>query len=125
MKQQSFSDYEYSCRKKKTKREKFLDTMEEIIPWDEWVEFVRPYYPSGKRGRPVKGIEKICCKIIILRRELVFRKDLSVSFRRFLVYLSVNDVDCPLRPFRNIEIMRYHHDSRRDQLPSCPRRWGI
>ena len=59
MKQQSFSDYEYSCRKKKTKREEFLDTMEEIIPWDEWVEFVRPYYPSGKRGRPVKGIEKM------------------------------------------------------------------
>ncbi len=59
MKQQSFSDYEYSCRKKKTKREEFLDIMEEIIPWDEWVEFVRPYYPSGKRGRPVKGIEKM------------------------------------------------------------------
>ena len=59
MKQQSFSDFEYSCRKKKTKREEFLDVMEEIIPWDEWVEFVRPYYPSGKRGRPVKGIEKM------------------------------------------------------------------
>ena len=59
MKQQSFSDYEYSCRKKKTKREEFLDTMEGIIPWDEGVEFVRQYYPSGKRGRPVKGIEKM------------------------------------------------------------------
>ena len=59
MKQQSFGDYEYSCRKKKTKREEFLDVMEEIIPWDEWVEFVRPYYPSGKRSRPVKGIEKM------------------------------------------------------------------
>lgn len=33
--------------------------MEEIIPWDEWVEFLRPYYPSGKLGRPVKGIEKM------------------------------------------------------------------
>ena len=33
--------------------------MEEIIPWDEWVEFVAPYYPSGKRGRPTKGIEKM------------------------------------------------------------------
>ena len=33
--------------------------MEEIIPWDEWVEFVRPYYPAGKRGRPTKGIEKM------------------------------------------------------------------
>ena len=58
MSQQTFSDFEYSNRKKKTKREEFLDVMEEIIPWDEWVEFVKPYYPSGKRGRPTKGIEK-------------------------------------------------------------------
>lgn len=46
MSQQSFSDYKYSCRKKKTKREEFLDTMEDIIPWDEWVEFDRlPHLP--------------------------------------------------------------------------------
>lgn len=46
MSQMTFSDYEYSLRKQKTKRE-------------EWVEFVRPYYPNGKRGRPTKGIEKM------------------------------------------------------------------
>lgn len=57
MKQATFTDMEYSNRKRKTKREEFLETMNEIIPWEEWVEFVRPYYPSGKRGRPVKGIE--------------------------------------------------------------------
>lgn len=57
--QQTFSDIEYSNRKKKTKREEFLNVMEEIIPWGEWVEFIRPYYPSGKRGRPTKGIEKM------------------------------------------------------------------
>ena len=56
-KQITFSDIEYGNRKRITKREEFLDIMEEIIPWDECVEFVRPYYPSGKRGRPVKGIE--------------------------------------------------------------------
>ena len=67
MKQQSFSDYEYSCRKKKTKREEFLDIMEEIIPWEEWVEFVRPYYPSGKRGRPVKGMSWL--KVLDCKRE--------------------------------------------------------
>jgi IS5 family transposase len=55
----TFSDYEYSLRKRTTKREEFLDIMEEIIPWDEWVDFVRPYYPDGRRGRPVKGIEKM------------------------------------------------------------------
>ena len=59
MKQETFTDVEYSCRKKKTKREEFLDIMNEIIPWEEWVEFVRPYYPNGKRGRPTKGIEKM------------------------------------------------------------------
>ena len=46
MSQMTFSDYAYSLRKRKTKRE-------------EWVEFVRPYYPNGKRGRPTKGIEKM------------------------------------------------------------------
>lgn len=59
MSQMTFSDYEYSLRKRKTKREEFLDIMNEIIPWEEWVEFVRPYYPNGKRGRPTKGIEKM------------------------------------------------------------------
>ena len=59
MSQMTFSDYEYSLRKRKTKREEFLDIMNEIIPWEEWVEFVCPYYPNGKRGRPTKGIEKM------------------------------------------------------------------
>lgn len=57
MKQETLTDIEYSNRKRTTKREEFLDIMNEIIPWDEWVEFIRPYYPDGKRGRPVKGIE--------------------------------------------------------------------
>lgn len=57
MKQQTFSDIEYSNRKRKTKREVFLASMDEIIPWKYWVDMIRPYYPSGKRGRPPKDIE--------------------------------------------------------------------
>ena len=59
MKQQTFSDIEYSGRKRKTKREEFLEIMNEIIPWEEWIEFIVPYYYKGKRGRPPKGIEKM------------------------------------------------------------------
>lgn len=55
--QQSFTDIEYSCRKKKTRREEFLEMMEYLIPWEEWTELVEPYYPKGKRGRPTRGIE--------------------------------------------------------------------
>lgn len=57
MNQLTFSDMEYSNRKKKTKREAFLDAMEEIIPWSYWVEIIRPYYFANKRGRKPIGIE--------------------------------------------------------------------
>ena len=59
MRQTTFSDIEYSNRRRKTKREQFLDAMESIIPWDHWVGLIRPYYPAGKRGRPPKDIEKM------------------------------------------------------------------
>lgn len=59
MKQETFTDIEYSFRKKKTKREEFLEIMNEIIPWDEWVDIIRPHYPKGERGRPPMGIEKM------------------------------------------------------------------
>ena len=59
MKQQTLSDMEYSCRKKKTKREEFLEIMEEIIPWEEWIEIIRPYYSTGRRGRPTIDLELI------------------------------------------------------------------
>lgn len=59
MKQQTFSDIEYGGRTRITKREEFLDIMDEIIPWDEWVVLIQPYYFSGKRGRPPMGIEKM------------------------------------------------------------------
>jgi IS5 family transposase len=56
MGQMTFSDIEYSGRKKTTKREKFLDAMDSIIPWEEWAEYIKPHYPDGKRGRPTRGI---------------------------------------------------------------------
>lgn len=55
--QLSFSDMEYSLRKRQGKKEVFLNRMEEIIPWDSWIQIIAPYYPSGNHGRPVKGIE--------------------------------------------------------------------
>ncbi len=57
MKQQTFSDYEYENRRRRTRRDLFLATMDEIIPWDAWTEMIQPYYPQGKRGRKPKDLE--------------------------------------------------------------------
>ncbi len=57
MKQQTFSDLEYANRREKTRRESFLDTMNGLIPWEEWLDFIRPYYYSGRKGRKPKDPE--------------------------------------------------------------------
>ena len=55
--QMTFTDFEYASRKCTTRREEFLKTMESIIPKEEWIALIAPYYPSGKRGRPPRGLE--------------------------------------------------------------------
>ena len=55
----SFSQAEYAGKKKKTKREKFLAEMEQVVPWARLVAVIEPHYPSGKRGRPPIGIERM------------------------------------------------------------------
>ena len=55
--QQTFSDIEYAHRRRRTRRESFLDFMDELIPWAAWIELIRPCYPTGKRGRPPRDIE--------------------------------------------------------------------
>jgi IS5 family transposase len=55
--QKTFTDFEYESRKRKTKREEFLAMMDKIIPWSEWISLIEPFYPSGRRGRPTRGIQ--------------------------------------------------------------------
>ena len=56
-KQTSFTDLEYAGRKRKTNREKFLDSMESIIPWSAWKELIAPFYIQKARGRKLIPLE--------------------------------------------------------------------
>ena len=66
-KQMSFTDIEYSNRKRKTKREMFLERMDEIIPWDEIVALIEPYYYKNNRGRKAIPIERMF-RMFLLQR---------------------------------------------------------
>ena len=65
-KQLNFTDVEYGNRRKITKREEFLIHMDQVLPWNAWVEIVRPYYPTGKRGRPPREIE-VMLRMLLLQ----------------------------------------------------------
>jgi IS5 family transposase len=53
-KQLGFSDYEQATAKKRTKKEKFLAEMDQVVPWQPLLDLIEPHYPktSSKGGRP-------------------------------------------------------------------------
>jgi IS5 family transposase len=57
--QGSFSQAEYAGKKKQTRRDKFLSEMERVVPWARLVERLQPFYPTGQRGRPPIGLERM------------------------------------------------------------------
>ena len=37
---------------KKTRKQVFLEQMEQVVPWADSVSLIALYYPKGKNGRP-------------------------------------------------------------------------
>jgi IS5 family transposase len=59
IRQMSFAQSEYAGKKKVTRREKFLGEMERVVPWTRLVALIQPHYPTGRRGRPPVGLERM------------------------------------------------------------------
>lgn len=57
--QLSFAHAEYTGKKKITRRERFLGEMERVVPWARLEGLIKPHYPTGQRGRPPIGIERM------------------------------------------------------------------
>lgn len=55
--QPSFTEFEYGNRRRVSRRESFLETMDVTIPWATWVGLIEPFYYSGRKGRKPKPIE--------------------------------------------------------------------
>ena len=47
----SFANLIYDSKKRKTKRQKFLEEMNRVIPWNELLEIIEKYYPKAGNGR--------------------------------------------------------------------------
>lgn len=56
MKQTTFANLAYDSKKKKTKREQFLEEMDKVVPWNALLAIVEPVYPKPKRGRPPRPL---------------------------------------------------------------------
>ena len=53
----SFTDVDYANRRRVSRREQFLETVDATIPWSRWVGLIEPFTYSGRRGRKPKALE--------------------------------------------------------------------
>jgi IS5 family transposase len=49
----------FEQHRRPTKRDVFLQTMNDIVPWSELCEVIKPYYARGEGGRPPIGLERM------------------------------------------------------------------
>lgn len=64
MKQQTLAmaaddNAQYEQYRRPTKRDLFLATMEQIVPWADLCSVIEPYYPKAGNGRPPVGLERM------------------------------------------------------------------
>lgn len=59
MKNLSFASLAYENKKKKTRREKFLEEMDKVIPWEELIPEIQKYYPRAGNGRQPLPLERM------------------------------------------------------------------
>ena len=58
MKQASFAQhFGFARQPLKTRKAEYLKKMNEIVPWDELLAILKPYFPETGRGRPRRNLE--------------------------------------------------------------------
>ena len=64
MEQSTFAELEYDTKKRRTRREVFLEKMDALIPWERLVARIEPFYPKAGRGRrpyPLSVMLRVHC----------------------------------------------------------------
>jgi len=63
----SLAETEYAQKKRNTRRKKFLERMDALIPWDRLVKKLKHHYPKGRNGRPPYPLETML-RILCMQR---------------------------------------------------------
>ena len=65
-KQMSLSAFNDELAQVRTKKKEFMEQMDRIIPWDEWIALIQPCYYKGERGNKPYTLE-LMLRLFILQ----------------------------------------------------------
>ena len=129
MDQPTFADLEYQGKKRRTRRELFLERMDGLIPWRRLEERIRPVYPKPGKGRrpyPLAVMLRVHCVQLFYNLSDPGMEDLlyeAESVRRF-VGLSLSEAlpdETTILNFRHL--LERHELGRPCSMKSTPT-WG-
>lgn len=114
-KQMSMSFFTDELAEVKTHKKEFLEQMDQLIPWSEWVAMIKPHYYKGERGNKPYDLE-LMLRIYVL--QMVYNvADMAVAaevidsraFSEFCSVTSSNQVPNgdTIGRFRNILIQNH------------------
>ena len=64
MEQATFSELEHDSKRRRTRREVFLEKMDRLVPWERLEKRIEPFYPKAGRGRrpyPLRTMLRVHC----------------------------------------------------------------
>ena len=90
MAQASFAELEHDLKKRRTRRELFLEKMDKLVPWERLERRIEPFYAKAGRGRrpyPLSVMLRVHCVQLFYNR-LCCKPDVGVSQIRTTTVLS-------------------------------------
>ena len=64
MEQATFAELEHDSKRRRTRREIFLEKMDRLVPWKRLEKRIEPFYPKAGRGRrpyPLRTMLRVHC----------------------------------------------------------------
>ena len=109
MSQMSFSDFEYACKRKQTRCERFLAEMDQAAPWAGLVALIEPYYLKAGMGRKPYPLETML-RIHLLQNwfslsdpameEVLYEMTSMRQFTRLTLSAPIHDLEKQSRHYR-------------------------
>lgn len=100
----------------KTRKQVFLEEMEQIVPWQALVDLIAPYYPEGQKGRPPFALESMlrihCMQQWFDLRDLAMQE----AFFDTPLYLDFAGLDAHGRIPDESTILRFRHRLEKHKL---------
>ncbi len=130
MHQPTFASVEFAQKKRKTRREVFLERLDALVPWEELAARIAPHYPRAGRGRrpyPLAVLLRIHCVQLCYNLSDPAMEDLlyeAESARRFcgLTLREPLPDETTILHFRHLRAPRSGHGTVRDDQrpPGAP-----